>query len=209
MYFCDWQTISFFFREVLFNFSAIFLWNTHTYLYLYLRLWLYINYVYTHIKCIEIISFITYFIPFLFPLNFFPNILPVTAPLKMLFPHPHHLDTPPVVGYRRALLLCSQDWNDWDLSRWQCFMELLPICGVSHYFLPVPKCPLPHGCVCVCLSVCDIAVPFIVPIVSDGVILLKSEFCLQNLWLCLLCFSVLCIISELLIILSFIRVIAN
>lgn len=127
-------------------------------------------------------------------------------------PPPRHPPPPPVMGCRRADVHCCcvlkiemtgtylDDSVSWNSS---------PSLAFNILSCQSQSAPTPHGCVCVCLSVCDIAVPFIVPIVSDGVILLKSEFCLQNLWLCLLCFSVLCIISELLIILSFIRVISN
>lgn len=127
-------------------------------------------------------------------------------------PPPRHPPPSPVMGCRRADVHCCcvlkiemtgtylDDSVSWNSS---------PSLAFNILSCQSQSAPTPHGCVCVCLSVCDIAVPFIVPIVSDGVILLKSEFCLQNLWLCLLCFSVLCIISELLIILSFIRVISN
>lgn len=157
MCYCDWQTVRFF-REVLFNFSAIFLWNTHIFVYILTFVTIYKPCIHTHLKCIEIISFITYFIPLLFPLNFFPNIPPVTAPLKMLFPPPHHLDTPhhhrwwDVEGQMSIAAVFSR--LKWLGHIWMTvFHGTPPHLWLLTFFLASPKVPPPPW-VCVCLPVC-------------------------------------------------------
>lgn len=107
MCYCDWQTVRFF-REVLFNFSAIFLWNTHIFVYILTFVTIYKPCIHTSKMYWDHILHYLLYSPS-FPFELLSKYSTSDCTIEDAIPPsppPRHPPPPPVMGCRRADVHC-------------------------------------------------------------------------------------------------------